>query len=308
MTDGGRDLIETFLEMMAAERGASANTLAAYRRDLEDLARRLGAGRLGGATPDDLTRVQGQWRREGLAAATAARKLSSARQFYKFLMQEQVRADDPTARLDAPQRGRPLPKTLSEDEVDGLIAASARLNGAHGKRALCLMEILYAAGLRVSELVSLPVAAAHAQERVLIVRGKGGKERLAPLTGAAMRATEDYLTVREQFLPAKNARARARAERFLFPSSAASGHLTRERFAQILKRIAGEAGVAPERVSPHVLRHAFATHLLARGADLRSLQTLLGHADISTTQIYTHVQEERLKRLVEDAHPLARGT
>ena len=297
-------LVESFLEMMAAERGASANTLVAYRRDLEDLAKRID---LGSADADALVRAQGEWAREGLAATTAARRLSSARQFFKFLMQERVRADDPTARLDAPKRGRPLPKTLSEADVEALIDASARFDGAHGLRARCLMEILYAAGLRVTELVSLPIAAARAQERVLIVRGKGGKERLAPLTGAALAAIADYLPVRDSFLPGKTARRRPLAERFLFPSTAASGHLTRERFAQILKQIAIEAGLDPAIVSPHVLRHAFATHLLARGADLRSLQTLLGHADISTTQIYTHVQAERLKRLVEEAHPLGRG-
>lgn len=298
-------LIEAFLEMMAAERGASANTLAAYRRDLEDLAARV--PNLCAATPQDLTRAQAGWAREGLAASTAARRLSSSRQFFKFLMQERVRAEDPTAGLDAPSLGRPLPKTLGEADVEALIAAAGLLPGAHGVRARCLMEILYAAGLRVSELVSLPVAAARAQERVLIVRGKGGKERLAPLTRPALAAIEDYLPLRESFMPPKAARARAAAERYLFPSRAASGHLTRERFAQILKDIAMEARLDPAAVSPHVLRHAFATHLLAHGADLRSLQTLLGHADISTTQIYTHVQAERLKRLVEDAHPLGKG-
>lgn len=303
---GSGALIEAFLEMMAAERGASANTLAAYRRDLEDSDVRLGAVALAKADAEALARLQSGWAKDGLAATTASRKLSSLRQFYKFLMSEQVRADNPTAKLDAPRRGRPLPKTLTEEEVDALIAAAASLPGAHGLRARALMEILYAAGLRVSELVSLPLAAARSRDPVLIVRGKGGKERLAPLTGAARVAMADYLTVRDSFLPPAGAKSREAAERTLFPSSGSKGHLTRERFAQILKEISAEAGIDPARVSPHVLRHAFATHLLARGADLRSLQTLLGHADISTTQIYTHVQEERLRRLVEEAHPLAR--
>ncbi len=308
MTASAEGAVESFLEMMAAERGASDNTLAAYRRDLDDLRQRLGAAGMMDAGPDDLAAAQAQWAREGLSAATAARRLSSARQFYRFLMQERMRPDDPTTQMDSPRRGRPLPKTLSEEEAEALIEAAARLPGAHGARAACLLEILYAAGLRVSELVSLPLAAARARENVLLVRGKGGKERLAPLTRAALAATETYLEVRERFLPPCGSSSRARAERFLFPSNGALGHLTRERFAQILKTVAAEAGLDPAHVSPHVLRHAFATHLLARGADLRSLQTLLGHADISTTQIYTHVQAERLRRLVEDTHPLAQDS
>jgi len=308
MTPGDARAIEAFLEMMSAERGASPNTLAAYRRDLEDLSARLArrGGSLADADADDVAACVQALARAGLAATTQARKLSAARQFFRFLRAEGRRADDPTETIDPPGRGRPLPKVMSEAEVDALLAAARADETPAGLRMRALVEILYAAGLRVSELVSLPLAAASRRERCLIVRGKGGKERLAPLNAEALEAIAAWRAAREATLPPKGSAARARAERYLFPSRGRSGHLTRERFAQSLKALARSAGLDPEKVSPHVLRHAFASHLLARGADLRSVQTLLGHADISTTQIYTHLLEERLKRLVEDAHPLAR--
>lgn len=294
--------------MMAAERGAAANTLDAYRRDLDDFAARLGGrgGDLVSASTPDLEAALAGMSRDGLSAATAARRLSAAKRFYRFLLAEGLREDDPAAALKGPKKQRPLPKILTEAEVDALFGAADGLDGPAGVRARALLEILYAAGLRVSELVSLPLAAFARAERCIHVTGKGGRERLAPLTESALSAVADYRAVREAHLPKASTR-RARAERFLFPSaSAAAGHLTREQFARILRDLALKAGLDPARVSPHVLRHAFATHLLANGADLRSVQMLLGHADVSTTQIYTHVLEERLKTLVETAHPLAR--
>ncbi|MHA6287423.1 site-specific tyrosine recombinase XerD [Maricaulis sp. CAU 1757] len=303
----GRD-IALFLDMMAAERGAALNTLDAYRRDLDDVAARLAASgsALAEAGTAELEGVLTGFARDGLAASTAARRLSAMKRFYRFLVSEGLRGDDPALPLKAPRKARPLPKVLTEDDVDRLFAAAARIEGAAGVRSRALLELLYAAGLRVSELVSLPLAAFVQSERCIHVVGKGGRERLVPLTAAALEAVEDYRAVRAEHLPAEKAAA-GRAARYLFPSRRArSGHLTRERFAQILGDIAVAAGLDPTRISPHVLRHAFATHLLARGADLRSVQLLLGHADVSTTQIYTHVLDERLKSLVESAHPLAR--
>jgi len=299
--------IEAFLEMMSAERGASDNTLAAYARDLDDAARFFAARgtALAAADSEAVSACSAQFARAGLAPSTQARKLSALRQFYRFLRAEGERKDDPTVQLDSPSRGRPLPKILSEAEVDQLLEAARADDSRAGLRLRCLLEILYAAGLRVSELVSLPVSAFARRERCLIIKGKGGKERLAPLNAEALDAVADWRAAREGDLPAEGSKARDRAEAYLFPSRGRSGHLTRERFAQMLKALALKAGLDPARVSPHVLRHAFASHLLARGADLRSVQTLLGHADISTTQIYTHVLEERLKRLVEHAHPLS---
>lgn len=301
--------IALFLDMMAAERGAARNTLDAYRRDLEDAAARLARrGRdLEGARTSDLEALLADWAGAGLAASTAARRLSALKRFYRFLLKDGRRADDPAAGLSGPAKPRALPKVLSEADVEALFDAAETLPGAAGLRAQALLELLYAAGLRVSELVSLPLAAVSKAEACLVVRGKGGKERLVPLTQPALDAVDAYKAVRAEHLPGKAAVTRRKAETFLFPSaSAAGGHITRERFAQILKALALAAGLDPAKVSPHVLRHAFATHLLAHGADLRSVQTLLGHADVSTTQIYTHVLEERLAALVRDAHPLSR--
>ena len=296
--------VETFLEMMAAERGASPRTLEAYRRDLDDFAGFLKAD-IAKATPADLRGYLQRMQKAALAPRTASRRLSCLRQFYKFLYGEGSRADDPTAALDSPRLGRPLPKYLTENEVDRLLAAARALEGIKGARATALLELLYATGLRVSELVSLPLAAVRASATTIrpaiIVRGKGAKERMIPVGDAARKALADYLKVRDAFIPAK-----AKTSPRLFPSDGQGGHLTRDGFSTMLKDIAVRASVAPSRVSPHVLRHSFATHLLAHGADLRSLQQMLGHADISTTQIYTHVLDERLKKLVQGSHPLAK--
>lgn len=283
--------------MMAAERGASWNTLAAYRRDLDDLGEFLAArgGVAHEATTADLRDYLGVLKKRALAPRTAARRLSALRQFYRFLFAEGVRGDEPTSALDSPRLGRPLPKYLAEHEVSALLAAARRRDGVAGLRALALLELLYAAGLRVSELVGLPLAALGRDRPVLIVRGKGSKERMVPLGEPARAALADWLAVREP-----------RGSKYLFPGSGRSGHLTRSGFARMLAELAAEAGLPAERVSPHVLRHSFASHLLAHGADLRSLQQMLGHADIATTQIYTHVLDERLKSLVTQHHPLAR--
>jgi integrase/recombinase XerD len=293
--------IETFLEMMAAERGASPRTLEAYDRDLADVAAFL-VGRkreVGSATAEDLRAYLDKLQRAAMAPRTAARRLSCLRQFYKFLYAESVRKDDPTAALDNPRLGRPLPKFLTEAEIDELLSAARNIEGSKGLRALAMLELLYATGLRVSEMVSLPLAAVRGKPAI-IVRGKGGKERLIPVGQVARDALSNYIDVRSQFLSSKT-----KSSPWLFPASAKSGHMTRAGFAIMLKGIAARAGISPSRVSPHVLRHSFATHLLAHGADLRSLQQMLGHSDISTTQIYTHVLDERLKRLVTDNHPLA---
>jgi integrase/recombinase XerD len=292
--------IEAFLEMLAAERGAAKLTHDAYRRDLDDAAAALGATPLAAATTADLRRYLARLARRALAPATQARRLSALRQFFRFLVVEGVRADDPTAALHAPRARRPLPKLVSESEATALIEAACGYDGAEGARLVCLIELLYGAGLRVSELVSLPVAAAMRDPRFLIIRGKGGKERLVPLGAPARHALEAYLEQRGRFLRP------GETSRHLFPSRGAEGHLTRRRAAQLLKDVAVKAGIDPARLSPHVLRHAFASHMLAGGADLRSLQEMLGHADIATTQIYTHVQADRLQRLVSEHHPLAR--
>ncbi|MBX6424468.1 MAG: site-specific tyrosine recombinase XerD [Variibacter sp.] len=304
----GERLIALFLDMQSAERGASANTLAAYRRDLADLSAALSAaGRtIETATTADLREYLAALAARGLAASSQARRLSALRQFYRFLYAERHRKDDPAAALAGPKRGRPLPKVLSVDEVDRLLAA-ARDGIADAERPLAerlrrarlnaLLELVYATGLRVSELVALPATAARRDARVLMVRGKGGRERLVPLNAAAKAAVADYLAL--------CAEAGLASSRWLFPSFGESGHLTRQHFARELKALAARAGLPPDKVSPHVLRHAFASHLLQNGADLRSVQMLLGHADISTTQVYTHVLEERLKSLVRDLHPLA---
>ena len=311
--------VEAFLDMLVAERGVAANTRDAYGRDLIDLNRFLEAG--GGAidragTEDLRAYLADLARREGAprggkgggrtAARTAARRLSAMRQFYRFLVSEGRRQDDPSAALDSPALGRPLPKLLSETEVTELIDAVAGRfadpeHMAEGLRLLALLEILYGGGLRVSELVGLPLSALVRDGRALIVRGKGDKERLVPLSEPARDAIAAYLPHRGVFC------VKGRDRGFLFPSrTARGGCLTRQRFGQLLKDLAVEAGIEPSRVSPHVLRHAFATHLLSHGADLRSVQTMLGHADIATTQIYTHVLGDRLRSLVASAHPLAK--
>jgi integrase/recombinase XerD len=300
-------LIEQFLDMLAAERGAGVNTLSAYRRDLADLSAYLGAAAasIAKATTDQLRAYLGSLATRGFKASSVARRLSATRQLYRFLYAEGRRGDDPAAVLEGPKRGLTLPKVLSIADVERLltqahaVGADAELPAAERLRAArlaCLLEVLYATGLRVSELVTLPISAARQDARMLVVRGKGNKERLVPLNDAAKRAMTDYLA-----LLAADGRPESK---WLFPSFGESGHLTRQHFARDLKALAAASGLRPEKVSPHVLRHAFASHLLHNGADLRVVQTLLGHADISTTQIYTHVLEERLKSLVRDLHPL----
>ncbi len=298
-----------FLEMLAAERGAAFNTLEGYRRDLVDFAafaqrRKI---ELEDADAQTIRAYLKHLSARGMAARTQARRLSALRQFYHFLFAERLRADDPSVAIDSPKAGRPLPKYLSEKEVERLLTCAAKHKGVEGKRLVALMEILYATGLRVSELVGLPVDALSRDGQVLIVRGKGAKERMAPLSEPARDAIAAYLKVRTHFIAraVKSVPSRV-TSRYLFPSRAKQGFLTRARFAQILKALAVDAELDPRRVSPHVLRHSFASHLLAHGVDLRALQQMLGHADISTTQIYTHVLDERLKRLVQSAHPLAK--
>lgn len=302
--------IDAFLEMLAAERGAARNTIAAYRNDLDDLSgflKRTATTPLQADTAA-LRRYLAALESQGLAPRTVARRLSALRQFYKFLYGEGVRGDDPSLTLDAPSPGRPLPKILSGEEVGALIDGAKEMaagsKSAEGKRLLCFLEILYATGLRVSELVGLPLSVLR-EHRFIVVRGKGGKERLVPLNEPARAALADYADIRAGFLQ-KDKNGTPLDSRFLFPSHGAAGHLTRERCAQLLKDLAVKAKIDPARVSPHVLRHAFASHLLEGGADLRSVQQMLGHADIATTQIYTHVQNQRLRSLVEDHHPLNR--
>jgi integrase/recombinase XerD len=294
--------LEAFLEMLAAERGAARLTLAAYRSDLLDLSgflarRGLTLDSVDAAGLHDYLSAAATRR---LAPRTLARRLSAIRQFYRFLLTDGMRGDDPSSGLDAPRLGRSLPKILSEAEVTRLIAAAAAWPGEEGVRLRAILELLYATGLRISELTTLPLAAAQRDPRFMLVRGKGGKERMVPLSPPSRQTLAAYLTVRAHFLPEGG------ASRFLFPSRGRDGFLTRQRCGQLLKELALAAELDPARLSPHVLRHAFASHLLDHGADLRSVQQMLGHADIATTQIYTHVQGDRLRRLVETAHPLAR--
>jgi integrase/recombinase XerD len=309
------NLVDLFLDMQAAERGAGENTLAAYRNDLDDLTAHLRAsGRsIADASTDDLRAFLAALSERGLKTSSVARRLSALRQLFRFLYAEGKRSDDPAAVLEGPKRGRALPKVLSIAEVDRLMT-QARGDAEDGKlsdatrlraaRLLCLLETVYATGLRVSELVALPASAAKRDQRMIVVRGKGGKERLVPLNQAAKRAMEEYLKLRAP--EDKKGEAKTQSK-WLFPSFGEAGHITRQHFARELKALAARCGISAERLSPHVLRHAFASHLLHNGADLRVVQTLLGHADISTTQIYTHVLEERLKTLVRDLHPLADG-
>jgi integrase/recombinase XerD len=303
MTARGAAWAEAFLEMMAVERAAAKNTLTAYNRDLADAAGFLaGRGRdLSDASAEDIEAYFAALGARGLAPATAARRRASVRQFYRFVLGETWRPDDPSRRVEAPRKGRSLPKVLSRGEVDRLIAAATARDGAQGLRLGCMVELLYASGLRISELTGLTLAALAPDPAYLIVKGKGGKERLAPLNEAARRAVKAYLAVRKDHLPKGD-----KANPWLFPSRGREGRLTPRRFAQMLDEAAVFAGIDPARVSPHVLRHAFATHLLEGGADLRVVQTLLGHADIGTTQIYTHVAGDRLAQVVASKHPLSR--
>ena len=307
-------LIDLFLDMLAAEQGAGVNTLDAYRRDLTDLSDFL-AGEsesLAGAETQSLRDYLADLDSRGFKSSSVARRLSAMRHLFRFLLNERIRGDDPAAILSGPKRGRGLPKVLSISDVDRLLTRAKALADEAGAssqerlraiRLYCLLEVLYATGLRVSELVALPLSAARTDARMIVVRGKGNKERLVPLNEASRQAMADYLAALEALKPAN--RKNAASSKWLFPSFGESGHLTRQHFARDLKELAASAGLAPRLVSPHVLRHAFASHLLHNGADLRIVQTLLGHTDISTTQIYTHVVEERLKSLVRDLHPLA---
>ena len=300
------DAIDGFLAMLAAERGAAKNTIEAYRRDLEGaqlVLERDGVALIDAST-DDLRDYLTTLDQSGLKASSAARKLAALRQFYRFLYAEGQRGDDPAQALSGPKQGRPLPKTLSIADVDRLLAIvqegiddadrpeSERFRAA---RMAALLELLYATGLRVSELVALPIRAARTKDRLLAVKGKGGRERLVPLTEKSKEAMQRYVALGE---------GRLKASQWLFPSDSESGHMTRQAFARDLKTLAAAAGIPARLISPHVLRHAFASHLLQNGADLRVVQQLLGHADISTTQIYTHLPDERLKSLVRDWHPL----
>ncbi|WP_340150749.1 site-specific tyrosine recombinase XerD [uncultured Sneathiella sp.] len=293
-------ILEGFLEMLLTERGAAANTLASYRRDLEDfsgfLARR--GQNVRKATAADIQAYIKFLDDTGLKATTQARRLSAIRQFFSYLLGEDIRRDDPSLNIDSPRAGRRLPKYLTEAEVDKLLAA-AMGDSPEKKRLYSLLQLLYATGLRVSELVSLPYPAIREQDRFLIVRGKGNKERLVPVNQTAKDALDQYLEVRAGFC------VDGKHSKWLYPSRGGQGFLTRQRLGQLLKELAVEAAIDPAKVSPHVLRHAFASHLLANGADLRSLQKMLGHADISTTQIYTHVLQKRLMEIVSTHHPLA---
>ena len=303
----GADWSDAFLEMMAVERAAAKNTLTAYRRDLEDAAAFLASrDGLGGASAEAVEAYFASLGERGLSPATASRRRAALRQFYRFVLGEGWRTDDPSRRVDAPKKGRPLPKLVSRDEIERMIAAATVNGDAAGLRLACMIEVVYAAGLRVSELTGLTVQAVARDPAFLMVRGKGGKDRLAPLNAPARTAIKAYLEVRSQFLrPGPKGPIESP---WLFPSrTASSGKLTPARFAQMLNQCAANAGGDPERVSPHVFRHAFATHLLEGGADLRAVQMLLGHADIATTQIYTHVASDRLRDTVLTKHPLAKG-
>jgi integrase/recombinase XerD len=325
-------LISLFLDMLAAEQGAGDNTLDAYRRDLEDFSEFLGRDGRGftGVETQALRDYLADLDARGFKSSSVARRLSAMRHLFRFLLHERIRTDDPAAILSGPKRGRGLPKVLSISDVDRLLVRAKALADApeasapqrlRAQRMYCLLEVLYATGLRVSELVALPMSASRRDARMIVVRGKGNKERLVPLNEPSRQAMADYLAAAEALTQEKNnsgknagknpgkstgkASKDSAVSKWLFPSFGESGHLTRQHFARDLKELAAASGLAPRLVSPHVLRHAFASHLLHNGADLRIVQTLLGHTDISTTQIYTHVVEERLKSLVRDLHPLA---
>ena len=301
--------ISNFLEAQSAELGASENTRLAYARDLKDF-----AGWADTRSLDLLALMQADIETylvgldaAGMSRATRARRLSAIRQFYRFAFEEGWRADNPAIQIKGPAKEKRLPKTLSEDQVDRLLQAARDMGRAEDRvRNTCLMEVLYATGMRVSELVSLPVQAARGDPRMLLVAGKGGKERMVPLSPPAREALAAWLALRDEVEAVERIERGAPASKFLFPSRGKAGYLTRHRFYTLIKELAVAGGVSPDKVTPHTLRHAFATHLLARGADLRAIQTLLGHADVATTEIYTHVLEERLKELVLDHHPLAK--
>jgi integrase/recombinase XerD len=308
--------VDTFLDMLTTERGAALNTRHAYWRDIADVSlylREIRKREIENASPDDLKayltdlankiHVKGSYSNQ-IAVRTVARRLSALRQFYRYLMSEKVRGDDPTSAIESPKQTRTLPKTMSENEVDQLIKTAGAQGGSESVRLVCLLEVLYATGLRVSELVGLPLSAIAEGNQFIMVEGKGGRERMVPLSESAQKAMARYLDVRNQFIGGEDP---ARQAPWLFPSRTSdSGHLTRQRFAQLLKDLAREAKIDEDRVSPHILRHAFATHLLANGADLRAVQKMLGHADIATTQIYTHMLGEKLKKTVEEKHPLSK--
>jgi len=299
---GSAHLIEAFLDMMGAERGAGVHTLAAYRRDLLGFAESLKSGDSAKASREQIRGFLAGLSGAGMAASTQARKLSALRQFYGFLYTEGLRTDDPTQTIEAPHALRPLPKILSGGDLEAMLRVAAQDISPEGLRLTLVLEMLYGGGLRVSELAGMSLAAVRAREDFIRVTGKGNKERLTPLSPAARRALDAYLKVRDEFVPKHD-----KNNRYLFASRSADGFLTRRRLHQLLKAVALKAGIDPARVSPHVLRHAFATHLVEGGADLRSVQTLLGHADIATTQIYTHVARDHLSRMMRSAHPLAKA-
>ncbi|MCB9988925.1 MAG: site-specific tyrosine recombinase XerD [Rhodospirillales bacterium] len=310
-------LVDSFLDMLTTERGAAMNTRQAYWRDLADFSLWLRDKKkieVVDASTDEIKsylkelgnkiHVKGQNKAQ-IASRTVARRLSALRQFYRYLISENARKDDPTSTVESPKQTRTLPKTLSEAEVTNLIETAAQGGGGDSVRLVCLLEMLYATGLRVSELVGLPMSAIGEDVQFLMVEGKGGRERMVPLSEPAQKALKNYIEIRSQFIGGENQGVQAQ---WLFPSrTSESGHLTRQRFAQLLKDLADRAGIEAGCVSPHILRHAFATHLLSRGADLRSVQKMLGHADIATTQIYTHIIGEKAKKTVEDKHPLSKS-
>lgn len=308
-------MIESFLEMMAGERASSHNTISAYRRDLEACSLFLGGEkRLEKAEVKAIQSYLISLAKEGLSPQTQARRLSSLKQYYRFLMSEAVREDNPTLTLDAPKLGRPLPKYLSEAQVSDLLTcAEANKDKPNGLRLHCMIELLYATGLRVSELVNLPLAAYRKGQGFLRIKGKGGKERIAPLSARAIAAIEAWLILRDAELQQDMVRAKYLNQTlWMFPGRGTDdqgknlGHISRWRFAQLLKDLALIAGLDPEKISPHVIRHAFASHLLANGANLRAVQQMLGHSDISTTQIYTHILDKQMQELVTKHHPLSK--
>ncbi|MEM7237163.1 MAG: site-specific tyrosine recombinase XerD [Pseudomonadota bacterium] len=302
----GRDWISGFLDSQQAECGAADNTILAYRRDLDAFADWLGPMALGEAAREQIEHYLASLDTRGLAVSTKARSLSAIRRFYRFAYSEGLIESDPAARIPGPRRGRALPGTLSEADVTRLLEHCAQRADASGRglRMHCLMELLYATGLRVSELVSLPAAALRGDPRMILIRGKGGRERMVPLSAPAKEAAARWLAMRDQD-DAVRVAGGARPSPWLFPTRARAGHLSRVAFWMALKKLALAAGLDPDGLSPHTLRHAFATHLLAHGADLRVIQQFLGHADIATTEIYTHVLDERMKTLVLEKHPLA---
>ncbi len=301
--------ISAFLEAQAAELDAAHNTQLAYARDLKDFSAWIGARGLDlmAVKQADIESYLIGLDADGMSRATRARRLSAVRQFFRFAFEEGWRGDNPAIQIKGPGRDKRLPKTLSEDEVDRLLVAAGKTGrGPDRLRNTCLMELLYATGMRVSELVTLPAVAARGDPKMLLIRGKGGKERMVPLSPPARTALAEWLVVRDESEDLARIEKGRPVSKFLFPSHGKAGHLTRHRFYGLIKEIAVEAGVSPGKVTPHTLRHAFATHLLARGADLRAIQTLLGHADVATTEIYTHVLDERLNELVLKHHPLAK--